>query len=214
MLRQWVGGVVGIVFAFGCLAEGSEVAIQKGLHSIQVLHGDKWVTVERNQDTSHQIAPEYAKTSRPCPPFCIQPIEAAPGVETVGELELLKFMQHQLASGAGVLIDARSTDWHTRGTIPGSINIPYTDLDTSLGADDFVVEYFLEQLGAKKVDGEWDYFTAKQLVVWCNGPWCQQSPIAIQALLAMGYPAEKIFYYRGGMQMWQLMGFPVVDPAG
>lgn len=185
----------------------------ENISSIEVLHGGERLTIERNQDTAHRIADEYARTSRPCPPFCIQPMEVAPGIRTIAELELLDFLQRQVASGAGVVIDSRSSDWYAKGTIPTSVNIPYTDLDRKLGADDFVIEFFLEQLGVKRAEGDWDFFAARDIVVWCNGPWCQQSPTAIRALLELGYPAEKIFYYRGGMQMWQLMGFPVVDPA-
>jgi hypothetical protein len=28
----------------------------------------------------------------------------------------------------------------------------------------------------------------------------------------MGYPAEKLYYYRGGMQMWQSLGLTTVLP--
>jgi hypothetical protein len=53
---------------------------------------------------------------------------------------------------------------------------------------------------------------AKDLVLWCNGPACGQSPRAIRGLLDVGYPGEKISYYRGGMQMWQLWGLTTVVP--
>lgn len=65
----------------------------------------------------------------------------------------------------------------------------------------------LETLGLaeeKLQSGKWDFSSAKDVVVFCNGPACDQSPRAITALLAAGYPAEKLFYYRGGMQMWEL----------
>ncbi|MGD8570515.1 MAG: rhodanese-like domain-containing protein, partial [Gammaproteobacteria bacterium] len=39
-----------------------------------------------------------------------------------------------------------------------------------------------------------------------------QSPTAIKNLLALGYPAEKIYYYRGGMQAWQSLGMTVYKP--
>jgi hypothetical protein len=42
--------------------------------------------------------------------------------------------------------------------------------------------------------------------------WCGQSPHAIKNLLALGYPAEKIYYYRGGMQAWQSLGLTVHTP--
>jgi rhodanese-related sulfurtransferase len=50
-------------------------------------------------------------------------------------------------------------------------------------------------------------------LLWCNGPWCGQSPRAIRALISLGYPAEKLYYYRGGMQMWQSLGLTTVLPS-
>lgn len=214
------GGVVLPWLALICLwsstaiAEERVVKITDQLETVRVLHGEEWVEIVRSQDVSAQIDPQYARTSRPCPPFCIQPLSIAEGVETIGELELLAFMERQHASGAGAIIDARTPDWYVKGTIPGSINIPYSDLDSALGADLFVVEFSLQQLGVTRSGEQWDFFHAKEVVIWCNGPWCDQSPTAIRALLALGYPAEKIKYYRGGMQMWLLLGFPIVDPVG
>lgn len=57
-----------------------------------------------------------------------------------------------------------------------------------------------------------DFSRAKDLLLWCNGPWCDQSPRAIKGLLRVGYPPHKICYYRGGMQMWMLMGLTTVVP--
>ena len=78
-----------------------------------------------------------------------------------------------------------------------------------------VVERLLEDWGwvdaGHKTD-EWDFTDAKELVLWCNGPSCGQSPRAIRGLLDVGYPGEKIKYYRGGMQMWQLWGLTTVVP--
>ena len=58
-----------------------------------------------------------------------------------------------------------------------------------------------------------DFSQAKDLLLWCNGPWCDQSPRAIKGLLRIGYPPHKIHYYRGGMQMWLLMGLTTVVPT-
>ncbi len=66
--------------------------------------------------------------------------------------------------------------------------------------------------GDKKTD-TWDFSEARQLLLWCNGPWCGQSPRAIRALISLGYPAEKLYYYRGGMQMWQSLGLSTVVPS-
>jgi len=60
---------------------------------------------------------------------------------------------------------------------------------------------------------EWDFSNSKELILWCNGPACGQSPRAINGLLKVGYPPEKLFYYRGGMQMWQLFSLTTVTSA-
>lgn len=196
------------------VAGALEVNITREVDRFTVRHGDRQVTVVRNQDTSALLEGDFALTSRPCPPFCAQPMRAAAGVETIGEVELIDFMRTRLADGSGLLIDARTPDWHRRGTIPGSINIPFTHLNPGLGADAFTLEDALLQLGVEEQADGWDFTRARHLVLWCNGPWCGQSPAAIRGLIGLGYPAEKLHYYRGGMQLWKVFGLPVVDPDG
>ncbi|MBF0448748.1 MAG: rhodanese-like domain-containing protein [Magnetococcales bacterium] len=196
----------------GVASDNLPVKITREIPSFQVKHGDRMVTVMRNQDTLATIHPTFAKTSRKCPPFCAQPMQAAPGVETIGEIELIHFMMTKLQDGRGVLVDARTPDWHMRGTIPGSINIPYISLSPSMGADDISIEDALNQLGVKSHDDQRDFSQAKTVALWCNGSWCGQSPTAIRGLLELGYPAKKILYYRGGMQSWHSFGLTVVTP--
>ncbi len=52
----------------------------------------------------------------------------------------------------------------------------------------------------------------RQLYFFCNGSWCGQSPYAIKHLLKMGYPAEKLLWYRGGLQSWLMLGFNTIKP--
>ena len=47
-------------------------------------------------------------------------------------------------------------------------------------------------------------------MLYCNGSWCSQSTRFIQVLLGYGYPAEKIKWYRGGMQAWEALGLTTV----
>jgi rhodanese-related sulfurtransferase len=62
-------------------------------------------------------------------------------------------------------------------------------------------------LGVKiNEDDTFDFSQVKTIVVFCNGPWCSQSVALIEALLEIGYPAEKISWYRGGMQTWLAAG--------
>jgi rhodanese-related sulfurtransferase len=51
------------------------------------------------------------------------------------------------------------------------------------------------------------------VVLFCNGPWCGQSPTAARRMIEAGFPAENISYYRGGMQSWNMLGLTVV-PGG
>jgi rhodanese-related sulfurtransferase len=203
-------GLLSIMFNVMAL----EVMITPKIGEFSVKHGKKALMIRRNQDTDALLEFDFARTSRPCPPFCAQPIEVADGVKTVGEVELITFMKRELKDGNGLLIDARTPDWHERGTIPGSINVPYTHLNLDQGADEITLEESLKLFGAKIDEGAWDFTQAKRLVLWCNGPWCGQSPAAIRGLLKVGYPRDKLYYYRGGMQLWQVFGLPVVTPRG
>ncbi len=198
---------------------------------LHVIHEGRSVKVQRVQDPDYELRGYFAKTARKCPPFCIQPEKVDPAVATIGEVEVFDFMENQLRDGAGFLIDARTQEWFQRGTIPGSINIPFTDFkDASspemekalllFGAkrrvDVGAVSRKLEALGLmgdKNKTEKWDFTDCKALVIWCNGPACGQSPRAIKGLLKVGYPTDKIFYYRGGMQMWQLWGLTTVIPG-
>ncbi|MES9851949.1 MAG: rhodanese-like domain-containing protein [Candidatus Thiodiazotropha sp. L084R] len=191
-----------------------EVGITPQIGEFKLKHNNKMVTIRRNQDTEAMLEFDFARTSRPCSPFCAQPMQITDGVKTIGEVELIVFMQSELAQGRGLLIDARTPDWHERGTIPGSINIPFTKLNPEQGADEISLEESLLRLGGKVDNEDRDFSQAKQLVLWCNGPWCGQSPTAIRGLIRVGYPKEKLLYYRGGMQLWRIFGLPVVSPVG
>lgn len=173
-----------------------EVLIKEGLLEVKIDTATGPVVIKRNQDQNANIDPDFAKTSRKCPPFCVQPIEAAPGVKTVAELEVIEFLDKK----AGVLLDARTQDWHLRGTIPGSVNIPYTEVAGRLA-----------ELGCQKNGAAWNCGGAKKVILYCNGPWCGQSPTAIAAMIKAGYPADRILYYRGGVQAWKSLGFNTVE---
>ncbi len=206
---------VAIVFLLvSSLAFALEVNITRDLSEFTVKHGDVDVVIKRNQDISAMLSMDFSLTSRPCPPFCAQPMIVAEGVKTIGEIELIEFMLTRLQDGSGLLIDARTPDWHQRGTIPGSVNVPFTHLNPLQGADELTLEESLGRLGVTLKGESWDFSQARQVALWCNGPWCGQSPTAIKGLLSIGYPREKILYYRGGMQLWLVFGLPIVSPDG
>ena len=188
------------------------IRITSDLPFLEVMHHGKMVTIIRNQDEKHTVNPLYAKTSRECPPFCIQPAKLAPGVETIGELEMLDYLARMSAGNKSILVvDSRTPDWVKKGTIPGSVNIPWTTLSLDHGANpDSIRKIMEDRFGAKYQEGLWDYTNAKTLVMFCNGIWCSQSPNNIMNLLKYGYPPHKIQWYRGGMQDWEILGLTTV----
>lgn len=189
-----------------------EVRINAQWARVPVLHQGEKMYIERNPEPANIINPSYAKTSRPCPPFCIQPARLAAGVETIAELELLDALR-RIAEGDDSLmvIDSRTPDWVGKhGTIPGAVNIPWTELKPGAGADPFHIADILEQrFGVDNLEGLLDFSRAKTLLLFCNGPWCGQSPSNIKTLLRFGYPADKLKWYRGGMQVWESLGLTV-----
>ena len=190
------------------LAEDRPVGITSDLMSFTMTHEGEAFEIKRNQDSANEIHPNYALTSRPCPPFCLQPMTLAPGVETLGELEFIDYMQRLQAGDNSILIiDSRTEDWVKRGTIPGAINIPWTALSQSSGADIFDIALIMsDEFAVQDNSGLWDFSAAKTLVLFCNGAWCGQSPANIRTLLQYGYPADKLKWYRGGMQAWETFG--------
>ena len=193
-------------------ADKTAVKITPDIASVDVMHDGKKTTIMRNQDQKNTVNPSFAKTSRKCPPFCIQPSVLAPGVETIAEVEMLGYLSKMNAGDGSILvIDSRTPDWVKKGTIPGSVNIPWTALNPAKGADPISIgEIMVDKFGVKELEGLWDYSDAKTLVMFCNGMWCGQSPNNIMNLLKFGYPADKIKWYRGGMQDWEILGLSTV----
>jgi len=187
----------------------AEINITSSLDSYEVELGDESIEIKRVQTPNAKLSGKYAQTNRNCPPFCVQPMEAAPGVKTVGIYELVNFMQTEYAVGEGILIDARTQKTYNAGTIPGSINISYNRINRKAGASEREIIDAMEMFGAKKLETGWDFSQAAELILWCNGNWCGLSPAAIRGLLAEGYPAEKLRYFRGGMEDWLHYGMPV-----
>ena len=205
-----------IIFCFCVSVQASEEEITVGISSeikyVDVIHNGKPVRIQRNQSSKNSVNPDYAKTSRKCPPFCIQPSNLAEGVVTIAELEMLTYLE-RLSKGDDsiIVIDSRTEDWVKKGTIPGSVNIPWTLLKPGAGADPFDIAEILEsKFGAVNIENLWDFSNAKTLILFCNGMWCGQSPSNIKTLLRFGYPPQKLKWYRGGMQNWENLGLTVV----
>ena len=206
--------MLSVLFVGDLFAADIAVGITRSMDKFEgTLNGEK-VTIMRNQNQAATVNPAFAKTSRKCPPFCIQPGQLAAGVETIGELEIIEYIKKMAAGDDSILlIDSRTPDWVAKGTIPGAVNIPWTKLNPAKGADPISIsELFTGRFGAKELEGLWDFSQAKTLVLFCNGMWCGQSPNNIKNLLRFGYPSHKIKWYRGGMQDWEILGLTTVKP--
>jgi len=201
-----------LVSSFAIAAD--KVGITRSMKSFEGTVDGKSIVIKRNQDTTNKVNPAFAKTSRPCPPFCVQPMHLAPGVETIGELELIQYVKQMSEGNSNILlVDSRTPNWVARGTIPGARNIPWTKLNPSKGADPISIGDILTgEFGAKEIEGLWDFANAKTLILFCNGNWCGQSPNNIKNLMRFGYPAHKIKWYRGGMQNWENLGLSTYKP--
>ena len=201
-----------LAFAGSALAKDVAVKITPKLAGVDVMHNGKKVTIMRDQNQKATVNPDFAKTSRKCPPFCINPIKLAPGVETIGEVEILHYLAKMSKGDKSIMvIDSRTPNWVAKGTIPGSVNIPWTKLSPKKGASPIdIAEIMTGTFNVKEQEGLFDYREAKTLVMFCNGMCCGQSPNNIRTLLRFGYPADKIKWYRGGMQNWSNLGFTTV----
>ncbi|MEA2049099.1 MAG: rhodanese-like domain-containing protein [Campylobacterota bacterium] len=187
------------------LANAGVVEIEEGVPYVKVKADGKTYKIERSQDKNAYLTNTFALTSRPSPPFFIEPFSVDNDVETYGELEVLEFISKE----QGLFIDARLANWYAKSAIPAAVNIPFK----IFLSDSEERTKILKDLGAEyDQNGEWRFENAKTILLYCNGAWCGQSPTAINALIELGYPKAKMKYYRGGMQAWQLLGLTTIVP--
>ena len=188
-LAAAIGLLLGSHTAFATDTE-KQVNIRPDVPGVVVETEDGPVTIERIEDTDHEITGYFAKTSRACPPFCIQPAQAADGVATIGELELLEM----LADVEARVIDARTVDWHAEETIPGSVNIPYTEIAGRL-----------DELGCVSSAGTWTRDAAPSSALlqraWCGRPPPPSAPSCARPIL----PEPHLLLMRACMQAWKIL---------
>jgi len=196
--------IIGMLF-FGSYLIAGGVNITKDLESIVIKDNDKEIKIERIQDTKHRLTSSFSKTSRECPPFCVQPMNIG-NTKTIGEIELLKHIKDMQDDDSNMLlIDARTRDWYKEGTIPSAINLPFT----MLKKNSKYLDKILKLLGAEKINGKWNFDKVPTLIIFSNGLWDAQATKEINSLIDLGFPEEKILYYRGGMQSWNILGLTV-----
>ena len=185
-LAVWLFGVCATTLAFG------QAAVVPVGTPLNIFDNQKSLTVQTTKG-----AVEITRTMTACAKNggTLQPLVPVPGVIPVGEIEILQ----ALSDRGSLVVDMRDTNDRVKGTIPGSIGIPYTEVAARMN-----------ELGCTKNGTAWNCQAAKKVYAFCNGPVCPQSPMAIRAITRDGFPAEKIYYYRGGMLDWDALGLTVV----
>lgn len=126
----------------------------------------------------------------------LQPLVPLPGVRPVTEIEVLQALNDPQT----MVIDMRDEEEPLKVTIPNTYHIPFNELEDRMG-----------ELGCtQQAKTQWDCTKAPQIVAFCNGPVCPQSPIGIASMVRAGFPVSKISYYRGGMMDWEALGLTTV----
>ncbi len=90
--KTFIAALLSIAAGFSTAVLALDVNLTDHLSYVEVEHGDGTVRIQRIQNQDNVLTDGFAKTSRMCPPFCIQPMSVAPGVTTVGETEIFRFM--------------------------------------------------------------------------------------------------------------------------
>lgn len=203
-------------------------------HSVEVTHKAmdgtlKKVRVARDSDLRCREVPFNGKTfwSRDypletVPEFCtkrfitaagkLSPMKMHEKIDTYGELEVLEFLEELQEDPTMLFVDSRKEGWYKARTIPGAVNIPFIYFTEKEKWEREKQEAFA-LLGIKTTKGGIDFSEAKTVLFFCNGVWCRQSPQMIEALLEMGYPPEKMKWYRGGLQSWLNVGMTSLVPS-
>ncbi|MEO5339291.1 MAG: rhodanese-like domain-containing protein [Magnetococcus sp. MYC-9] len=195
--------VAAVLLMFGCAgsvqaeeaALGASVAAAQSKHALEVVIPEFTLNgVQIKQDRSKAKADAFKDpASRKCPPFCVQP-DTLPGATTVRVEDFAK-MAADINAKKILIVDMRTPDWFQKGTLPGSVSLPFSDL----AGPEAKVKSKIKQL------------EGKDIIAFCNGWWCEQSPVGIKALVTLGYTG-KIYYFRDGNQGWVDAGLPLVTP--
>ncbi len=166
---------------------------------------EKSITQSASLDAGRIAA--FHRPASACTNPCIAPLAAAAGVQTVGEREVISFVANVVTKGEGLLIDSRNPQDRAAGYIAASVNVP-TDL---VAPDNPFMADIMQAMGARSFEGTLNYSDAMPLVIFDDGPSTSDAPALIARLIAAGYPASKLSYYRGGMLVWTALGLNTED---
>ncbi|MCO4847411.1 MAG: rhodanese-like domain-containing protein [Yoonia sp.] len=204
MLSHKISGALAISIGLSTsvIAQATDDALNVGFSVGGVKQSfEQSETVDTAQVASH------FRTRTSCNGPCLAPLSVASNVPTIGEREVISFVATQVAIGKGLLIDSRNINDRGTGFISTSVNIP----SALLQSDNPFLNDILQAMGAREFQGALNFTDALPLVVFDDGPSTLDAPDLITTLLNLGYPADKISYYRGGMLVWTALGLNTQD---
>ncbi|WP_298859607.1 rhodanese-like domain-containing protein [uncultured Sulfitobacter sp.] len=196
-------------FAAALFVQAATVEAQDYSTTAQVAFnfGGTRIEIGPNASDAATYAGRFAALPASCDPYCIAPATAAVGIDTLIEGEVLDFLVTAVGENTGLLVDARMPDGRALGYIPGSVSLPHE----TMAAENEFRDEILKALGARAFEDVFNFVDAQNLVVFDNGPTQNDAGVLISHLLEVGYPPEKIRYYRGGMQVWSAVGLTVQE---
>lgn len=195
--------LIASVLAVAATVAGAQEHLTQAKASF-IFNGER-IKISRDNPQAAQFAMRFATAPGGCGAPCIAPMQVARGVPTLDETAVLAFLVEQVAGNVGLMVDARLPQDRAMGFIPGTVSLPHaTVAETNSFRDDI-----LKALGARAFEGVYNFADARELLIYDHGPSSDDAGHLVRNLLAAGYPIDKIKYYRGGMQVWSVLGFSI-----
>lgn len=203
-MKRW-RAIVATLCLFVASAAGAEERVTQA--SASFLFNGQRIEIGRDSRDAARFVAAFASAGDACGAPCIAPLQVAPGIRTVDEIGVLDFLTRDVADNTGLMVDARLPEDRAKGFIPGTVSLPFA----TLNPDNDFRDDILRALGARELDGIFNFADARALLVYDLGPSSNDAGSLIANLLTAGYPADLIRYYRGGMQVWSVLGFSIEE---
>lgn len=171
------------------------------LPSVPALAQDSAITPDlpRFETNLSGLAVSITRSGPNCPPACVEPLYIMDGVETVAELDVIEFLDVTASNGTGLLVDTRAQTDFAKATLPGAVSVPAATVSPEN-------PYRGDLLAALGFSGQGGSATTYTLLVFDQNAASPEAAQAVRDLVQAGYPADKILYYRAGIDGWTALG--------
>ena len=150
---------------------------------------------------------EIAARAPECTQICVAAQTVRDDIPTITERDVIAFIETDVANGNGLLLDSRAPEVRATGAIATSVNLPAA----VLAPENPYLNQILVAMGARSFNDVLNFADALPVVVYDDGPLSQDAQTMIRNLIEVGYPTDKIKYYRGGLLVWTALGLSVEE---